>query len=363
MKKLWIWLALVVTGIAAALFFGRSRVQQSVPNQPWPLALGPVSDAPKHFPSTKQNEPAARLVSLARNARVDLRAEDEPRMLDDLGREFREYLRVQLERSGEAIDAPPSDVARYLTDNAATLDEIRTLVLSEEIVFDSEISKAGREALGPPIAAQQDLHRAFVARALVAARDGKSEAWNELRAAWALARPLWRRPEPIGPVAGSTAARMINGAARKLPLPVPEWFREIGAFDYERALAAAQQADAWRRRTTAFDVRVRGMAEEVLRAKACDVTSPQFEALREKLAGRATPNLVGEWQRLMRFRAEREATQRVLQIRSGQKPSSQSQCSDGSWEVTATSFRFTRDVPVEGPQIKYPLEYSKTEAR
>ena len=100
------------------------------------------------------------------------------------------------------------------------------------------------------------------------------------------------------------------------------------------------------------------MAEEVLRARACDTKSDQFEAVRKKLGGRATPSLVEAWERLMRFRAERELTDRVFKLRAGQTPSPQSQCSDGTWQVTATSIKFSRDVSVPEPQVKYALEYS-----
>jgi hypothetical protein len=364
MKTLWLWLALVVLGIGAALYFGRSRVETGTVNRAWPLGLGVVADAPKRFPVTKDNAAATKLVELAADAEVDLRPSRARRggMSSDLREALIEYVQVQLERSGDAIDAPPSEVARYLADNAAALDEIKTHALSGgPIVFESDIAKnPNRDAApGPNLAALQQLHRAFVARALQHARSGNAEGWDELHAAWELAKPLWQRPDSMSVMTASTSARMVNGAARKMPLPAPAWFQELSSYGYERALAAAFQAEAWRGKNPALTERLRGMADEALRAKACDASSPQFEAVREKLGARATPNLIGAWERLMRFRAEREATQRVLQIRAGQTPSRDSQCSDGSWQVTPTSFKFTRDIAVPEPQIDYPLEYAK----
>ena len=363
MKKLWIWLGLVVVGIAAALFFGRSRVETGAANRPWPLGLGVVADAPKRFPVTKDNAAATKLVELAKDADIDLHAQRGRRggVSEDLREAFGQYASVQLERSGDAIDAPPADIARYLTDNAAPLDEIRALALSgTPIVFAADPAHDFmRERSGPNLFALQQLQRTFVVRALDVARGGNAAAWDELHAAWELTRPLWGRPDPEAVLAGMTAARMINAAARKLPLPPPAWFREVSTFDYERAYVAAQQAQAWRNKQPALNERLRGTAEEVLRAKACDVNSPQFDAVRKKLGGRATPSLVSGWARLLRFRAEREATERVLQIRAGQAPSAQSQCSDGRWEVTPKSFRFTRDVESEYPAYNYPLDYTK----
>ena len=366
-KALRIWLAVVILGIGAALYFGRSRVETGTANRPWPLGLGVVADAPKRFPPAKDNAAATQLVKLALDAEVDLRQSRTRRGMggvrEDLRDEFAEYVRTQLERSGDTIDTPPSDVARYLTENAAPLDEIRTLALSgTPIVFEADINREGGPdpvPIGPNVFALQHIHRAFVVRALTAARDGNPEAWDELRTTWDLARPLWGLPDTTAVLGASTAARMVNTAARKMPLPPPAWLAELDSFPYEQHLVAAHQAEAWRDKNPALTERLRGMAAEVLQAKACDATSPQFDAVREKLGARATPNLVSNWERLMRFHAEREARRNVLRIRAGQPPVRDTQCSDGSWEVTPTSFKFTRKAPVQRPHIQYPLEYAK----
>lgn len=363
MRKLWIWLGLVVIGIAAALFFGRSRVETGTVNRPWPLGLGLVADAPKRFPVAKDSAGAVKLVELARKAGVDLVRDPDRYEPVDRGvrRAFTEYLRAQLERGSGEIDAPPSDVTRDLADHAAVFDEIKALALSADpIVFATDINKGEREAPGPHLLGLQHLHRVYVVRGLIAARDNKPEAWDELHVAWKLAAPLWNRPESISVMTASTAARFINTAARKLPMPPAPWFQEVLSFPYDRALAAAHQAEAWRAKTAAHNVRVRGMAEEVLRARACDAKSEQFEAVRKKLGGRATLSLVEAWERMMRFRAERELTEKVFALRSGQTPSNATQCSDGTWEVTPASIKFSRDVSVPEPQVKYALAYSRS---
>lgn len=378
MKPLRIWLVLVILGVGAALYFGRSRVETGTTNRPWPLGLGVVADAPKRFPPVKDNAAATQLFKLAEDAEADLRQSRTRRgrggVRDELRDEFAEYVRAQLERSGDAIDAPPPEVARYLTGNAAPLDEIRTLALSgTPIVFEADIHRYGigeRDLsrddddpdpvpIGPNIFALQHLHRVFVVRALMSARDGNPAAWDELRTTWELTRPQWGRPDTTAVLGASTAARMVNAAARKMPLPPPAWLAELDTFPYEQHLTAAQQAEAWRGKNPALTERLRGMAAEVLEVKACDTSSPQFEAVRKKLGARATPNLVEDWERLMRFRAEREARRNVLRIRAGQPPVRDTQCSDGSWEVTPASFQFTREAPVQRPHIAYPLEYAK----
>ena len=286
MKTFRIWLALVILGIGAALFFGRSRVETGTANRPWPLGLGVVADAPKRFSAAKDNAAATQLVKLAAQAQVDLRQSRTRRgggVREDLRDEVFEYVREQLERSGDTMDAPPPDVARYLTENAAPLDEIRTLALSgTPIVFEADINRGGiggerergREGdpdpvpIGPNVFALQHLHRVFVVRALMSARDGNPAAWDELRTTWELTRPLWGRPESTAVLGASTAARMVNAAARKMPLPPPAWLAELDTFPYEQRLVSAQQAEAWRGKNPAFTERLRGMAAEVLQVKA-----------------------------------------------------------------------------------------------
>jgi hypothetical protein len=362
-RKWTLWLALVLVGIVVALFLGRSRVETGSANRPWPLGLGNVADVPARFPPAKDNEAAKKLIEVARKAQIDLRSGEDGRrrVREDHREAFFDYLREQVERSDATIDAPPPDVERYLTDHAAALDEIRALALSgEPVVFELDPRRTGRDGPGPNLLAMQQLHFVFVTRALVAARAGSPEAWDDLRTAWVLTGPLWKRPDVMTVLTASTGTRLVNTAARWLPLPPAPWFQELRDFPYERALVAAQQADAWRSETPgALSARLRGTAEEVFRVQACDATSPQFDAVRRKLGARATPSLIDDWQRLMRFRAEREATERVFQLRSGQMPAKQSRCSDGEWKVTATSIEFTRDVPETRRQLKYSLRYSK----
>jgi hypothetical protein len=168
-----------------------------------------------------------------------------------------------------------------------------------------------------------------------------------------------------------SAARLTNGVARKLPVPPPAWVAELFAFDYEGTLWRAQQAQAWHMRY-GDDVgpgrvigarqveRRRRITEAMMSVNVCDTTSPGFDPVLEKLGWRrGSDDVMADWQRIVRFRAEREATQAILQLRSGQIPQRTSRCSDGSWEVTPTSIRFTRDVKVLEPAVKVPLEYSR----
>jgi len=180
------------------------------------------------------------------------------------------------------------------------------------------------------------------------------------------------------------ASRIGNAAARKMPLPAPAWFAETFTFDYAGPMAAAQQTDAWvihrgAKRTLPWkevlreiDYRFQGAeylnvmrtyVDEALKSNACDPASPAFSKARASLAAspvlEAMPNVVSVWYRLMRFRAELEATERVLQLRAGEKLTMNSRCSDGTWQLTPNGMKFSRAIDVTGPQIKFPLTYTR----
>ena len=96
-------------------------------------------------------------------------------------------------------------------------------------------------------------------------------------------------------------------------------------------------------------------------AKSCGV-SPMRKmdiASWNVLAQVAVPNLTGAWQRFGRFRAELEATDKILAIRRGETPSPATRCSDGTWSVSALGLKFSKDIAVPDPGIKYPLVYQR----
>jgi hypothetical protein len=403
MKKLLVLLAALVFALGAALWIGGAFVDRTYAKRTWPAGLGELREAAKRYPPAAQNEAATKLVALAAPAKIDLapkttrqtppqgpaRDREQAKMREELAN----YLRVQFERKGDAIDPLPPLAAQFLTSNAATFDAVRDHLLSgQRIVWHTDLAKA-QAAPMPNLYGHMHLQRALIARALDKARAGDPSAWNELRASWELNRGLWNRPELISLLVALATTRMSNAAARKMPLPAPEWLAETYAFDYTRQFLRAQQAEAWMLNTMrpaqasgppilrhvrqlVFDVsiastteKMRRYAEEAARTKACDTTSPQFAAARAVIARAkrtwwnpaemAIPNLIGAWSRVLRFEAEVEATERILQLRAGLTPSPKSQCSDGSWSVTANSIRFSRDPDVPEPGIVYPLEYAR----
>lgn len=391
-KKLLLAVVVLVVGAWVTVWvLGTLELRQNV-SRKWAAGLGRVDDVPKRFPAAEQSEGATRLVQLADAAGVNLlpkkRGSAQPQ---DLRKAIGDYTKAQFERSGDAIDAPPPAVARYLAANAAALDAVRDHILGgAPIVWETRVT-GGFDQPAPNLVGHMDLQRVLMARAFDKARVNDPGAWNELRASWELDRGLWLRPDLISILVALGSTRMQNAAARKMPLPAPPWFAETRRFDYAAAMAAAQQADAWsiahfepstpvslwqrvkrlvdqpieRYRMAHGIESMQRSVDAIVGSKGCDVESEKFEGVRARLITQGfwfydpLPNLLGAWQRVLRFQAEREATDRVLQIRAGQMPATQSRCSDGAWVVTANAFQFSREVKVPPPGIRYPLEYSR----
>lgn len=343
--------------------------------------LGAVDSVPQRFPEGKQSAGATKLVSLASAVHIDFGSRSSASK--PLVEAISNYLKTQLECGGDAIDAPPPLVAQYLADNEKALDAVRDHLLSGAPVAWETSVRRGFEAPIPNVSGHMNLQKVLAARALDKARRNDPAAWDELHASWELNRGLWTRPDLISILIALTTTRMSNAAARKMPLPAPAWLSETYSFDYLGAMAASQQAEAWMiqhatpgKRSIGDVVRapwyahqgadaldmLRNYTEAAVRSKACDADSSQFATARAAMTttnNMAIPNITAAWHRLMRFRAELEATERVLQLRAGQTPSPQSQCSDGTWQVTANSIKFSKDVRVPPPGIRFPLEYAR----
>jgi hypothetical protein len=192
---------------------------------------------------------------------------------------------------------------------------------------------------------------------------------------------------------------MINAAARRLPAR-PAWFDEMRSIDYRRSMLAAQQAEAWAHRKQVEDIAdqreahitsardlvdvvlgpydelcaanfaavVRLAANELAQSHHCAVDGRALDRrVRAMLpfwnrrSFFALPNLGGIWQRVARFQAELEATERVFAIKSGTwtPDLERSACTDGTWIYADGKLRFSREIAAPRPMLKVPLTYSR----
>jgi hypothetical protein len=325
---------IVLVVLAAASFWDPSAVATSAA-RPWPGGLGTLDSVTDRFPPHPANDAALRLAVLAEA----LPKEDG--VLDFVSRE--------VARGELAIGEPPT-----LPDVAAS----RELLLGEPIVWERRVAFDDVD-VGARRVLQMRLARALVAAALTKAREGDPAAWEDLRAAWVLARSLDGHPQTMAQTAALTIARMINAVAWKMPLPAPPWLGELTERDAVPPLLEAfqyQAASYWQDTGQMFPTswlatsieHDRSIAEELVDSSAaCEVT-PRMNQLGTDLSS--------VWRRAFRYRAEREATANALRIREGKLIATESACSGDTWTSDGTTLRFSREIPAGTSDMSMPLE-------
>lgn len=339
MKKL-----LIVVAIAIAVFallawvISWFRVPEAVATsaaKPWPGGMGTLDSANERFPPLKANEASVKLTALA-NALPKNEA-------------FDEFVWRERERGELTIGEPPP----ALPDVSA----IRELLLREPIVWQREEGIGGGNDMNARRTMQMAVARALVASALAKARAGDPAAWDDLHAAWKLARTLDGHPQMMAQTAALSMERMINGVAWKMPLPAPAWLGELQAHDCVRPLLESYQFQTasyysdtaqlfptkWLADSVEHDRRI---AEELFNATACDLN------MRMNQLG---TDLSSVWRRAFRYRAEREATANALRVREGKPIETGSRCSDGGWTLDGTTLRFRREIATSASDRPMPL--------
>ncbi len=302
--------------------------------RPWPGDMGTLDSVADRLPPLQANDASRKLTALANALPAQNEAVDE-------------FVAREISRGELAIGEPPA-----LPDVTA----IRELVLREQVVWERHegIDHEGTFAMR---AVHMKAARALVASALAKARANDPAAWDDLHAAWKLARALDPHPQVMAQTAALTTARMINAAAWKMPLPAPAWLGELHERDSVRPLLEAfqyQSASYWEDGARMFPTKWladsvehdRRIAEELLDTPRCDVNTPM-----NKLG----VDLSSVWRRAFRYRAEREATANALRGREGKPIETASRCSDGGWTFDGSALRFSRQIPTAAPDRPMPL--------
>lgn len=300
--------------------------------RPWPAEMGSLDSAVNRWPSLKANDASVTLTTLAKalpeNAGVD------------------DFLEREIARGELTIGDPPA-----LPDVSA----IRELLLREPIVWERRV-QFDDTTVAALRGVQMRAARSLVASALAKARGQDPAAWEDLHAAWKLARSLDEYPQMMVQTAVLTMARMINAVAWKMPLPAPAWLSELHERDNVRPLLEAfQYQAAWYATDGAWFPtkwladsvdRDRGIAESLSKETRCDVNTPMNDL---------GTDLSSVWRRAFRARAEREATANALRVRVGKPIETSSRCSDGGWMFDGITLRFSREIATAAPDRPMPL--------
>jgi hypothetical protein len=325
MKKALVLLALLAAAASVASWFWAGDEVDATAGRPWPAGLGTLAAVPNRYPPQQENDAARKLTSLAATV-----PENDA---------VTAYVRQEIARGELAIAEPPA---------MADVSAIRDLLLREPIMWKRDLSQQ-HGGLLPRVAMHQTLMRALVASALARARRHDAAAWDDLRAAWNLAKSLDEHPHLILRIVAMSMTRAINAVAWKMPLPVPPWFDEVRNRDQVRLLFETLQFENWRawkhQKFPTKPLADRIERERVLTSELARVTECEFTRAPQP-ADRADPiaTLDIGWQRAFRYRAEREATANALRVRAGQPIQEDSQCSDGRWSFDGKTLRFAKPI-------------------
>jgi hypothetical protein len=338
MRKVLVVVASIV--VAAALgawvisWFRAPEAVAASASLPWPGGMGTLESVARRYPPRQGNAASVKLTALANALPKNEGVEN--------------FVLREIERGELTIGRAPA-----LPD----VSSIQELLLREPVVWERHEGIGGNDATQALRALHLRVARALVASALRKARENDPAAWEELHAAWKLARGLDDHPQMMARTAALTIGRMINAVAWKLPLPAPAWLGELQSRDDLRPLVEAFQYSAasyWKDGAQLFPTKWlansvehdRAIAEEVLRTTGCDVS------VRSNELG---TDLSFVWRRAFRYRAEREATANALRARDGKPVEASSRCSDGAWSFDGTTLRFSREIATAPPDRPMPL--------
>jgi hypothetical protein len=333
MKKVLIVVAVIELLVWVVSWFRTPEVVAASAALPWPGGMGTLASVAARYPPLQANAASAKLTALAK-------ALPKNEVVADFV--VREIARGEL-----TIGQPPA-----LPDVTA----MRELLLREPIVWQRHDGIDHPDTMAMR-AVEMTVARALVASALTRARANDPAAWDDLHAAWNLARALDAHPQTMAQTAAFSIARMINAVAWKIPLPAPPWLADLQSRDAVRPLLEAFQYQAssyWADGARVFPTkwladsveRDRRIAEALFKETRCDVRTPMNDL---------GVDLSSVWRRAFRYRAEREATANALRVRDEKSIETKSVCSDGSWTFDGTTLHFSREIATAAPDKPMPL--------
>jgi hypothetical protein len=389
LKKIFAGIVVVIVCAYGGLWLFAAVLHSKSDSNQWPENLGALSDVPNRYAESENNAAANALMKLTMPLGISVTPLEKQTSVrdgyDDVKKSISDYVSAQLERASDQSAPPPAAVEAFFAAHQTQIDQVRDHIANAGPIRWQMHFHAGADAPLPNLLGHMSLARLFTARALAKAANHDASAWDDLHVIWQLDNELWNRPELISQLIALAGSRMVNAAAVKMPLPEPAWLSELQSRDYRRDFARTFQAEAssWtimfkndlHKKTVKTLVTypyvdacladgVEQMRRETVRMASmsnCDLANvPPLSISQWNTISRiAFPNLTAAWQRVYRFQAEREATQKALALRHGRTPSTASVCTDGKWIVDANSVKFDRTIPIEYG-TKYPLEYAVT---
>jgi hypothetical protein len=252
-----------------------------------------------------------------------------------------EYTDRELKSSGDRIGPPSEALDRYMTEHAADLAAIESLLLRETEVRWETDPKAGQNGPRPNYLGLMRLQRLLIARSLnEARREDLESAERLLEASWRLNDALATRPELISQIIVLLPATLQAGALRKIDSPAYGWSQRLRSGTLFAGYLAAFQNEFWFGSGNqevqdvdgpngAYARALRRFVEELQQRDVCALPPEKLleswnRAIREEfpdedgrgLASMAMPNLLESMARWRRYLVDAELTALVLDARA-----------------------------------------------
>ena len=333
-------------------------------------ALGLPLDGTAPFPKKETNAAAIALEKAAEPLGIHLKpgggpAEVDPEPVGMVREEKTEWGRTrgaftkwatnEAERPEANVQAPPPEVAAWLTGHAAELDAIENALVAgpaPEWAADSSLLFA---APVPGMSGHLQLHVVLLGRALARAAGGDAAgAERSLLASWNFAAPQRLRADVPSRSIAALATHLELGVLRKLAVNPEPWRARIAAWNPRDAVKRTWANEAWttwqagmrqaagspkgslarlvarpgqRLEAAAFLDGWRSMTEAGVRSPVSDGDGKELAAAFRTGMGRwadaapAVPNLAGAWKRADRLILEAELTNKVFDVRAARAAS------------------------------------------
>lgn len=219
----------------------------------WAEAGLPITEMATVYPTQEDSPAALELDACCARLGISLRTNDPEKKAPEpeggspwaaTRGEFVTYL-GELEKAEPATPAPPEPVSAFLSQHAATLQEIRDRLARGGIRWSMHIER-GFAAEIPSLLGHLDLTRLLLADTLAEHAGGRdAKALADIQAAWDLSSVIEPRPELISQFVCIAMRTMSTVALRKLDGAPAEWDARLASWDPEAGILRSYAMEAY----------------------------------------------------------------------------------------------------------------------
>lgn len=259
-KSLLVLVLLAVAAVVAVSLWAPQKKRAA--DRGWAESFEPMQALVDRHPTAPDNPAAQELAALSARLGISMDRPTVEGTPDDRAQEARARLRQDevnrliplvaflgtegAKADDETLDAPPAQVAEFLSRHRAEIEAIEAHILkNDSISWASDIQK-GLDSPTPSLLGHRHLTSVLLVHALETARAGNSQAAQRaLEASWKLNLVLRERPELVSQLVATAVAGSHNAVLRRVPGTLGDWQERLSSHDWRRSMLRAYQAEAW----------------------------------------------------------------------------------------------------------------------